>query len=318
MIPSVSSAQLLIDDAQRRGITCTSFADIRPGFALLEYQGHQEYIFQSQSNLTGRVTARLFNDNKVLATHLLRRHDFPVPHDGIITTVAEGEVFLRQYQRVVIKPIGSDGGKGVTPGITTREQLAEAIEIALPYNSKGTMQLVCQEHIVGRDWRILVVDQQHLFASERIPAHVTGDGHSTIQQLLTDNNKTVRPGYDIRVTPQTPALLAEQGYTLESVVPSGVVVHLARVANAHAGGTVRDATDEIGEATRRFALRLAKVFACPLVGIDVLSDDISQDPGNIIELNPCPDLTIHHFPTLGQARTVAPLIIDMLFPETIS
>lgn len=313
----LSSAQLLIQEATKRSIKVRSYEDIQPGFARLTQGKHQEYIFHSQSNLLGRVTARIFTDNKVLTAAVLREGGFPVPADIITNDIATATDFLREQGRIVVKPLNNTGGVGVTPNIQTPQELAAAFAFAAPENDDPAGRFVCQQHVEGRDYRVLVINQRHCFAMERIPAQVLGDGRHTIAALIEQANTTARPGYEVKITSQTAAILKSQGLTLESVPASNERIALALVANAHAGGTTRDVTEELSPEVRQFAIQVATYFACPLVGIDVMSPDIASDVGKIIELNASPDISIHYYPHHGQPQEIAPLIMDMLFPETV-
>lgn len=316
MAESLSSAQLLMEEAKQRGLQVHSYEHIHLGYALLQHKNHREYIFQSQSNKLGRVTARLFTENKVLTTTILREAGFPILPDIITNSTREAEAFLHTHQRIVVKPIGSEAGKGVATNIQTPSALHEALEFAAAYNTDKEGRVVLQKHIDGIDVRVLVINQSVCVAMERIPAHVVGDGVQTIDSLLEQYNRQARPGYEIKKNSQMHVSLAHQSVNLESVPPEGKKIRLAGIANVHAGGTTRDITESIGQETKDTALRLARYFDCPLVGVDLISPDITKEPGYTIELNAAPDISIHQYPTHGQARNVAPLIIDMLFPET--
>ena len=50
-------------------------------------------------------------------------------------------------------------------------------------------EIIVEKHIPGRHYRILVVNGRFCCASERKPAHVVGDGVSTIAHLIDKTNK---------------------------------------------------------------------------------------------------------------------------------
>jgi D-alanine-D-alanine ligase-like ATP-grasp enzyme len=314
--PDLSTVDVIARQAEERGITVERFAEAGVDLALLTYQEHSEPVYFSACNGLGYVTYLLFR-YKALTTAWLKRGGFPVPED-IVTESDEGaRVFLKQQGKVVIKPIAHTGGYGVMPGIVTEGQLSQALAYARRHNPDSSdKRVVCQKHVEGRDWRVLVINQRQVFAIERIPAFVTGDGKQTVRQLAEEYNAGVKKEVRIRLEAQAESIVAEQGLSLEAVPEAGKRVQMARVANYHSGGRLRDATDEVGPDTRRVALSAAKYFDAPVLGIDVLSPDISSDPGYIIEINATPDLTIHHFPHEGQARDAAGAWLDMLFPET--
>ncbi|MEX2054658.1 MAG: ATP-grasp domain-containing protein [Candidatus Andersenbacteria bacterium] len=312
-----SSTQLLIEESQRRQIEAVFFKDIDPSTVLLEYQNHRELIYFSRTDRQGSVINKVL-ENKMLTTALLRHGGFNVPSEIQTDDVAVAEQFLEKHSKVVVKPLGNTGGAGITTGITTREELAPAFERALNNSNikEEQQRAIVQEHVEGEDCRVLVVDQQHLFGIQRIPAHVTGNGQHSVQELVNAWNDTRKVECRIKLGEETQELLTKQNLTLDSIPAPGQHVTLAYVSNYHAGGQLRDVTDLLGEEVRRVALEMARYFGIGIVGIDFLSPDITQSAGVVIELNGTPDITIHHQPDEGESRNVAGCVIDMLFPET--
>lgn len=312
-----NTTDVLTKEAERRGITPVFFPDIDPKTTLFEYKGHREYLFFSRTDHHGAVTLRIF-ENKSMTTTLLKRGGFPVPAEILTADLDEAKAFLATYQRVVVKPLSNTGGIAITTDIRSEEQLARAFDRARDRSNLSDVarRAVFQQHVDGRDYRVLVVNQQHTFVIERIPAHVVGDGVHTITELVATWNATRKPECRVRLDELTQELLHDQDLTLSDVPSPAKHVLLAYVANYHSGGQLRDATDELGEAAREIALNVARYFDVPLVGVDFISPDIATTPGYIIELNGTPDITIHHFPDEGQGRDVSAAVIDMLFPET--
>ncbi|MDP3997522.1 MAG: ATP-grasp domain-containing protein [Candidatus Andersenbacteria bacterium] len=309
------STKLIVEEAQRRGINALSFYPANPNFVCLETSGHHEYIYYSYNNRLGKVTASIFL-NKIMTTTLLRRGGFTVPEE--IFTDSEEEIidFLKKHKRIVIKPADLLWGKGITVGISQPEQVVPALAYAREFNSRQN-KIICQEHIDGYEYRVLVIDQKHIFTARRIPAHVVGDGTKTVGQLVEAWNDLVSDDRKLKQTDLADRLLEEQGAGWDAVPGAGRLVYLSNVANAHAGGTVVDATDEIGDEVKAGALAVAKHFDTSVVGIDCITSDIRKKMGCIIELNSTPDITLHHNPTKGKPRDVAGAIVDMLFPETV-
>ena len=98
----------------------------------------------------------------------------------------------------------------------------------------------------------MVIDNKLVAAAKRTPAHVIGDGKSTIQQLVDEINKDERRGYghekvltEISINSLTIELLKENGMTPETIVPKGEFVKLKSTANLSTGGTAEDVTDLI-------------------------------------------------------------------------
>lgn len=308
---------MVLAEAWRRGISPRVFDEFYRGFYQLEFRGHREFGYFSSSQGEGYVAHRVFT-LKALTTAFLREGGFPVPAeiftDDLQAAAAE---FLQQHKKIVVKPSRGTGGAGVTPGIMNAEQLEAAFAAARAATLEpGERRVVCQQHVEGRDFRVLVIDQRHVFAMERVPAHVVGDGKHTVAELVAARNVAFPISYHIRLDDRAMSFLEDAGVRVEDVVKLGQRVTVAPVANAHAGGTVHDVTEAVHPGVKEMAIRVAKYFRIPVVGIDWIASDIQQPGGKITELNSTPDLTIHHFPDSGEVRNVVGTFVDMLFPET--
>ena len=97
-----------------------------------------------------------------------------------------------------------------------------------------------------------MVNGKVVAVAERVPAHVVGDGDSTIGELIerTNNDPNRGEGHDnlltkIELDRTSYQLLERQGYTLNTILKSGETCYLRATANLSTGGTAVDRTDEI-------------------------------------------------------------------------
>ena len=139
-------------------------------------------------------------------------------------------------------------GRGVATNLTTRDAVVRAYDAARAESE----QVMVECFIPGADYRLLVIDGQLVAAALREPAHVIGDGRSTIAQLVDEANRDPRrsDGHAtvlscIKLDPVALAVLAEQGYTPESAPSAGVRVLIRRNGNLSTGGTATDVTDRV-------------------------------------------------------------------------
>jgi cyanophycin synthetase len=161
--------------------------------------------------------------------------------------------------------------------------------------------------------------------AERIPAHVVGDGRSTIEELIEITNQDPNRGDGhanvlTKITIDKTALnvLGKQGYELTSILPQGAIAYLRATANLSTGGIAVDRTDEIHPENVWIAQRVAKLIGLDIAGIDVVTDDIRKPlkevDGVIVEVNAAPGFRMHVAPSRGLPRNIAAPVIDMLFP----
>ena len=78
--------------------------------------------------------------------------------------------------------------------------------------------IIVEKFITGEDYRLLVINNVLVAAAKRTPAHVIGDGKSSIQELIDEVNKDPRRGYghekvltQITVNDLTKTIIKEQG-----------------------------------------------------------------------------------------------------------
>ncbi|MFL5477768.1 MAG: Mur ligase family protein, partial [Gemmatimonadaceae bacterium] len=154
---------------------------------------------------------------------------------------------------------------------------------------------------------------------------VTGDGSSTIAQLIEKENRDPRRGVGHTKTltklpadERTVSFLARQGLSLQSVPEKDQTVFLRGTANLSTGGTAVDRTEEMHPDNITACEMAAGIIGLDIAGIDVLTPDISvpfrENGAVIIEVNAGPGIRMHTHPAEGTPRNVGAPIVDMLYP----
>jgi cyanophycin synthetase len=186
--------------------------------------------------------------------------------------------------------------------------------------------VLVERYIRGYDYRLLVVNCKMIAAARREPAQVTGDGRSTIEQLVAETNKDPRrrPGHSssltqIKLDEAVDLVLNQRGLTRQSVPKLGETVQLRTNANLSTGGTATDVTDIVHPRNARLAELAAQILSLDVAGIDIICDDIHRpitvQGGAIVEVNAAPGLRMHLQPTQGTPRKVGRAIVEMLYPD---
>jgi cyanophycin synthetase len=227
---------------------------------------------------------------------------------------------------VVTKPLAGNHGSGVSTDIYTLDDLKSGYEAALARVRDNSGGVIVESYIKGEDHRLLVVGGKLIAAARRRPAHVTGDGTSTIQALIDSANADPRRGVghenvltQIHVDKQTHRMLEQAGLTLDSVPGDGEMVFLKSTANISTGGTATDLTDEVHPDIRFSMERIARHVGLDIIGIDLLAENLttplSEQSAGVVEVNAGPGFRMHMAPTHGTPRPVGQHVIDMLFPD---
>ena len=227
---------------------------------------------------------------------------------------------------VVTKPLAGNHGRGVTTDISNMEDLGSGFEAALARVRDNSGAVLVESYIKGEDHRILVIGGKMVAAARRRPAHVTGDGKSTIQQLIDKENSDPRRGVghenlltQIDVDEQTLRILEQAGLTLESVPKPTEMVFLKSTANISTGGTATDLTDEVHPEIKFQMERIGRLVGLDVIGIDLLAETLTkpleQQSAGVVEVNAGPGFRMHMAPTHGTPRPVGEYVVDMLFPD---
>ncbi|MNJ97330.1 Cyanophycin synthetase [compost metagenome] len=260
--------------------------------------------------------------NKDETKRILQDSAIPVAKGVTISDVADlPDAIKKLGYPLVFKPLDGNHGKGASINVLTDEAAAAAFEYAKMYSRK----IIIERFITGYDFRVLVIDHKMVAAALRVPAHVTGNGQGTIQELIDKENEDPRRGYghenvltEIDVDRDTIDLLEKKDYTLETVPPKGEIVYLKSTANLSTGGTSIDVTDLVHPQNIFICERISRVIGLDICGIDIMAENLTQplpeNGGVVLEVNAAPGFRMHLAPSEGLPRNVAAPVIDMLYP----
>src|SRR5262249_61874196 len=92
---------------------------------------------------------------------------------------------------VVIKPRNGNQGRCVTVEVNTPAQAGRAYRRAAA--GSGSSEVIVETYVPGKDYRVLVTGGRVSAAAELRPATVTGDGTSTVMEVIDALNADPRP-----------------------------------------------------------------------------------------------------------------------------
>jgi cyanophycin synthetase len=317
------STAAIVAAAKERGIPCTRLN--KDSLVQLGYGAKQRRICAAETDRTGAIAESIASD-KQLTRSLLKAAGVPVPDGRTVADVDDAWCAAQELGcPVVVKPLDGNHGRGVATNLTTREQIAAAYQVAINEGSG----VIVERYITGDDYRLLVVGNQMVAAALREPAHVIGDGRSTIRELVEEANRDPRrsDGHGtvlsfIKIDQTALGVLTEQGFAPDSVPAVGTKVLIRRNANLSTGGTATDVTELVHPEVARRAVDAARMIGLDIAGIDIIARDISrplrEQGAAVVELNAGPGLRMHLAPSKGTPRPVGRAIVDMMFPETQS
>jgi len=316
-----TSTGAVVQAAIRRGIPAQRLTEEANLFQL-GWGSRQKRLQATITGATNSIAVSIASDKQLTKT-LLEQAGCPVPGGATVTSEAEAlRVAKRLRGPACVKPLDANQGKGVTTNCATPEEVSRAFLHA----KKHGRHVIVEEHLAGRDYRVLVTGKKIAAASWRRPPCVTGDGYQSIRQLVEIENRNPARGEGhtniltkIPMDALAEETLAKQGYTFDTILAQGVSADLRGNANLSTGGTAEDVTDLLPEETRDICIRAAATVGLDIAGIDIVCQDISkplrEQHGGIIEVNAAPGIRMHQYPSRGTPRDAGAAIVDALFGD---
>ena len=308
----------IVDAATERRIPSIRLND--GNLVQLGYGERQRRIWTAETDRTSAIAEGISRD-KDLTKSLLQCCGVPVPQGRLVEDPADAwDAAQHIGLPVAVKPYDGNHGRGVSLDLTTREQIEAAFELA---NREGNGVIV-EQSISGVEHRLLVVGTRLIAAAAGETTSVTGDGKSTIAELITSQvNTDPRRGEDeefpldllrLKDGDELSLQLARQGRSGATVPAAGEKVELQRNGNV-----AFDVTDRVHPDTAALATLAARVVGLDIAGVDLVAEDISrplsEQRGAIIEVNAGPGLLAHMKPASGQPQPVGAAIVEHLFGE---
>ena len=234
-----------------------------------------------------------FHANKSLISEFLHKHDIPVSKSYTWNNQLSSEENLQHVHSLkkpyVVKPLDGEKGYGVTTDITTTEHLLKCV-----HELKG--KVLIEEQAFGKEYRIMVFNDDIIGITMKTPAFIIGDGEKTVQQLIDSYNDTKLDPYKIHTIDYH--YIQQQGYEMNDVLPINEKLIITHVANMSNGSTVNYIDiDTVHPMNILLFKKINHVLELKLSGIDYICDDISLPyylTGIVIEVNDRPGFGIHY------------------------
>ena len=301
----------LTDAAKRRNIR-VKMINPDPDLPIFDLSkaGKTIRCFNALTDLVGAATFHLVNNKRACHAWLAALR-IPVPAQCAVDDAHPdvAEAFLQQYAPIVVKPCMQWGGRGVSMGVRTLDELQAAIRFARTYEA----DVILEETVPGDDLRVILAGGKLAAAIRRRPAAVVGDGKRTVRQLILKQNaerRTSDPSNQIPWNAETRRNLVELKQCPDDVPKLGEQVRVRLTNNYHTGGTVEVVTEQVPRRALALAERIAKALDIPLVGVDFLIDPATKRM-TVIEVSP--DLAI----SPPEGEVVAERFLDVLFPHCL-
>jgi GNAT-family acetyltransferase (TIGR03103 family) len=301
-------ARIITDEARRRGIG-VDIIDAEGGFFRLTLGGRTIVCRESLTSLTTAIAMSICDDKRV-TRRIVQAFGVNVPSQIYADDENRTREFLSSHEAVVVKPARGEQGKGVSVGLKTWDEAAQAIEEA----RKTCDDVVVEEYVPGIDLRVIVIDYRVVAGAIRKPAEVIGNGQVSVRELIEHQSRrrAAATGGEskIPIDSETERCIAEAGFSLDDVPPADTSVVVRKTANLHTGGTIHDVTGVLHPALVEAAVKAARAIEIPVTGIDFIVKSPSLPEYRFIEANERPGLANH------EPQPTAERFVDLLFPQS--
>lgn len=292
---------------------------LAPGLLELCCNETRTRVHHQLTTLDDPVTLQVALDKTMVHTLM---SDVGAPHAEYLEWAADNPgpamSFLANVEGpCVVKPAaGTGGGHGVVPGVALPGELLRARWHAAAQCDR----LLIERQISGSVYRLLLLDGELLDVVRSMPANVTGDGRSTLEELiLQENERRVaargQAGLSlIGLNLDTVLTLRRAGVTLSSVLAEGHYLPLRCATNNNAARDNATWRAEVHPSVVEHARAAANAVGLRLAGVDVVTTDIStpltETGGALSEVNGAPGL--HHHYLVADPDDATPVTVPVL------
>ncbi len=312
-----ASTQIIIAEILRRKLEL-EIIDADNNLIAVKYKNKEYIILEGTISDGNSLIAYWISNDKWMTKQFLARQGVNHAKAVMIKAGEKWNEFELPEYPLVVKPVDTDHGIGVSTRIANQSQLQRAIERAFEHSDR----VIIEEYYPGKEYRFLVIDGVVRAIAYREPANIVGDGLSTIKQLIEEKN--IGRGDDYRypllkivVDEEVERHLKSAGFGLDSVVPKGEKVYLRKNSNLSTGGDSIDVTDTMPDYYKDVAVRAAAAAGLRIAGVDIIISDSDAEPSPanyiVVELNAPAMLSMHDFPYIGENRNVEKYVLDCIF-----
>ena len=285
--------------ARRAGIR----VHLEPGYGIVgqvRFPGNKKKYFRGARFDLNRLGSSIVAGDKDYANYFMKKMGYPTALGKAFygdrwgrngRDIRAAYKYAKQIGfPVFVKPNNLSQGEGVAK-VFTKAEFYRAVRFIL----KRDEVFLVQRALLGKDYRLLVLDGEMVSAYERFPFSVEGNGKSTLRDLVRKKiKKLFRERTDVQARIDDPRIISSirrAGISWNSILSKGRRVYLLHNANLSTGGDAIDVSKLVHSAFRRIAVRVTRDMGLRYCGVDLMvKGDISRSPRKywILELNAAP------------------------------
>lgn len=294
----------------------------KEGSPILKLTHKKKSIFCYKRNLPIYKRMGNLTKNKEVTKTILAASNIQTPQGFTATSLQEALRLAKERKLrypLICKPVDGSLAKGVTWDISSPQELRAAIAHAKgAYGKRPRARFLIEEMFVANEYRVLVFEKKVLSCVQKISAGITGDGVSTIEELIKRFDTKRQPGFEIKLDKTAKETLKLHLLTLKSVLPKNQFFKLRNNLNMSDGGRSVERTKEMHPYFKDICVQAIEAVGLTYGGIDFFAHDITSQKSDyvIIEINPNPFYNMHEKPLVeGTGVDVSSEILKSIFPK---
>ncbi len=276
--------------------------DLARGQLIIDDGKKKIFIAQLYNTFNSNQAIKLARD-KYKTFLLLNRHKIPVPQAQLLENIQNRDPYKIMAEikipfPLVIKQVSGANGDHVYVDIRDREGIIKTLSKLI---SGRRSNVIVEKFITGSDYRVLVFNHQVLDVIHRPKPFIIGDGHHTIQELVSRKNME-NSSLGVHAVIIDHDYLMDRRIRTTDIPVRGQKLIVNPLTNFHQGSTPqRIKISDIHPDNIKLFIEISKIMRLQYTGIDFLSPDIRKsylDPSNrsaVNEINGLPNLDIHYY-----------------------
>lgn len=219
---------------------------------------------------------------------------------------------------VVLKPITALGGTGVTVNVSEPTDIRDGFTRA---QKAGTGVLV-EKYVEGTEYRAHATPDECVGVFRRVLPNVTGDGRTTIKELIQQKNRMrqlspATKGRPIPIDDVTVGFLRRRGLTLDSVVAQEHTITVRDVNSLTSGGDTQECLATVSDTLKETAIAAtASIPGMNWGGVDIIIEEGTGTP-YVMEINTNAMTIGSIFPVFGTPRDLAQIVFQKVWEQSV-
>src|SRR5690625_1216053 len=255
--------------------------------------------------------------DKVLAKRLMGEAGVSVPRGRGVRSAEDAVQAQEEIGRpVVVKPRFGSMGRGVTVNISDHKDIRDAY-----HRARAVGDVIVEQFVHGLEYRAHATATQCVAVFRRLLPSVTGDGKSSLRQLVEARNelRKLNPttgNHPIPLDDIAEAFITRQGLSWDSVVSDGQRIVVRDVNGITSGGDSEECFDTVGDDLKAAAVAaVASIPGMDWGGVDILVEAGTGQP-YVMEINTDAAINGSVFPVYGNPRQVGRALWDQIYAHS--